>query len=187
MKLSLSCMFLCMSFAVSGLKPTFAQIPLPDRFFISDRPYSAVRQYWSKETTEEIDQAMEQYSNISECIQTIHKADQIKVRWFRVRRNWPFNICIFLIAEQLETPQAMVEFLESEGLKVVLQDTRKRKSSNRSFLIQAYHDLGLFKSWRVFRGGRYILARLFRRSANISISYHKYGPVKSVQAGVNWN
>lgn len=192
MKFLFSCLFIWVSIGAS--LPVMAQKPIAERFMYSNRSYAEVRKIWTKKGSisaqvRRMDRAMARYTDVSQCTWTHPITGEMRFGWFWVRNEWPISICMFLIAEQLETPHEMVKFLEREGLYVHLQDTRNKTSHRRSYMISAFDTFRHFSFSFKFQGASFLPSRIVGMvvgAPHVVVIYDKSGAVARTSVDVNW-
>jgi hypothetical protein len=124
---------------------------------------------------------MVKFSTPSDCLKSGIQGQKPQMNWRKLRSPYEIQICLFLVAEDLDDPQEFMAFLSTYGFSTYKFDSVGSYPTQKPFKIGGTHHLGrIYEPY--FIGPDYYLARVLGRS----VSYNEFGKPFSSNVHINF-
>ena len=159
--------------------------PIADRFHFRAKPLSEGRFSLTDIERASLVWAMRKFPSLSECESEASDAEKIILNWDRMRNLPQARICLFHLAEHFKSPLKLVDWLEKEGFRSSVLDSRGNWPTDREFLVSA-HGKENGEGISHLNGSRVRLAHWRKAPVGISIRYSKGRVPLSAYISVSW-
>ena len=167
--------------SLTGFKVTSR--PIEERFHIGSTPFSEIESVWNERSIAPYKSAMDAFSTAEGCLDSSAGGER-KVDWTIVRTPAALEVCLFLIAEELGTPDDMAEWLRHIGLNSRRNPNTLFRWSEFALLVEASERLDIQKR-PALHLYQFSPARLFGASVSVGIRYNNSGDPVSANVTVN--
>ncbi|VAW00257.1 hypothetical protein MNBD_ALPHA07-2125 [hydrothermal vent metagenome] len=158
---------------------------LADRFHIANKPYSELRDRWGWSERRAYDRAISKFPVFAACRKNGTSTAMPALNWAVIREQEQAEICLFLLAEYLGPPEALVAWLKGIGFSATLRGKGGTWTSGRPGTVFSGYQLNA-RDELYIRGFRFRLARRYGRRISISVKFDAKGIAKSANVNIKW-
>jgi len=162
-----------------------ASSSLANRFHIANKPYSEVRDSRGWYERLAYDRAILKFPDFDACRKKGTPTAAPVLNWAVIREQEQAEICLFLLAEDLGSPEALIAWLREFGFSTTLHDQLRKWTSGRPGTVHSGYRLSAGDALYI-RGLRFRLARRYGYSVGIGVGYNAKGVAKSANVTINW-
>ena len=159
------------------------EVPLADRFHpTATHSVNELRPIWSAQGIRAYDRAMARFPDLAACLRADDPGAAPVFNWRAMRSEEAVELCLFLKAETLDGPEALVTWLEGQGFRAQVLSNVFPAGTR---LVDAGF-AGDHADAPVFRGWNFLFARWFADGFSIGIRFDAADRPVSVNLTFNY-
>ena len=152
---------------------------LENRFHIGNYSLARIRDVWSVEMVAPFDAAMAEFPTVQEC--TVGRGSELRLQWDQFQTEAEIEVCLFHLAEKLESPEALSLWFASTGFRHSIHD-----NFGKRFTVHASIRLDDKRAPNI-PNLRVLIAKEMGRSISIGVRFDTDGAPFSTNFTINWN
>ncbi len=152
-------------------------LPIEERFHIGKKSFLETQEFWRREKLVPYERAFKKHPNLDSC--TNRFEERVELKWESFTDEQQAEVCLFHLAEYLETPQALSDWFEARGFRAGIWDIFGEWPSDKPPTVYASISLKNSNAPKL-SGFRFFVAGDMGQSFSIGLGYNsQFSPMSS--------